>query len=411
MSLSLTNAKWKRESKNAGGAKGGIMIPKKIALMVCATIVLMGYAREQKYNELKDIFLHQGKNDSSLEIGKLVLYFSDNAAFTLLPIPETQSSNKVLKSYFFPQTKVAINKKLQEAIERIQHMRHNSYAVHFALVSKPLEGIKVTVSYDPEKIEVREQFFNSIQLNKAIEIVFYNKELKKKLIMSVQAPVLRRAAQDKKKHGVVIDCGHGGSDVGAVGYGNLQEKEVTLSVGLRLAALLQQQHITVFLTRTTDATVPIDLRTTYANNLIGDADLLVSIHANMAKNEEACGIETYCLERSLFFPLPADALDKKFAYCVGKILNDRYVQSKFLAYHVQENMLLCMQKKNGNANDRQVKHAVAQILLGTQLPSALIEVGFLSNKYEAQLLRTKSYQQILAQGICNGILSYFHENA
>lgn len=386
------------------------MITKRGVVILACAWVCAGIGRPSAENALKDAFLHQGpKIENSLELGKLVLYFSDRADFTLLPLTEAPSIHKSQKSYFFPQTKV-VGSEVLKTIDRISRVRTAWYSVQIAVVQKPIEGVRVTITYDPEKIEVSDQFFDSIQLNKALEVIFYNKELKRRLITGAQAPLLRRAANEKKKYGVIVDCGHGGKDTGAIGYGQLQEKEVTLSVGLRLAQLLERQGITVFLTRDHDTSVPIDIRTSFANSVADEADLLVSIHANMAKNEAARGVETFCLERSLFFPL-ADEPDKKFAQCVSRLLDDRYMNSKLLAQQVQNNVLSCTQKKNGATCDRQVKQAVAQILLGTQLPAALVEVGFLSNKHEALLLRTKSYQQALANGICNGILAYLREIA
>ncbi len=230
------------------------MILKRSVLSLCCIYVALCCARDST-NVLKEAFLHQGSDtERSLELGKLVLYFSDRADFTLLPIPITQSAQKNQNTYFFPQTKVTAE--VQKAIERIQHTRHAWYSVQISPTQKPIEGIRVTVAYDPTKVEVHDQFFDSIQLNKAIEIIFYNKELKKKLVTGVQAPVLRRAANDKK-YGVIVDCGHGGKDTGAIGY-QVQEKEVTLSVGMRLAALLEQRGVEVFLTRNTDAAIPID---------------------------------------------------------------------------------------------------------------------------------------------------------
>jgi len=385
------------------------MMKKRGALILACVWVCAGVGSLLADNRLKDVFLHQGpKAESSLELGKLVLYFSNRADFTLLPLTESASLHRAQKSYFFPQTKVGAD--AASAMARVSRVHHAWYSVQVVAVQKPIEGVRVTLTYDPEKIEVYDQFFDSIQLNKALEVMFYNKELKKRLVTGLQTPLLRRAANEKKKHGVIVDCGHGGKDTGAIGYAQLQEKEVTLSVGLRLAQALQQNGISVFLTRDADTTVPIDRRTSFANSVADEAGLLVSIHANMAKNEAASGVETFCLERSLFFSL-ADEPDKKFAQCVSRLLDDRYAQSKLLAQQVQDSVLACTQKKNGALCDRQVKQAVAQILLGTQLPAALIEVGFLSNKHEALLLRTKSYQQALANGICNGIIAYLRSIA
>ena len=90
---------------------------------------------------------------------------------------------------------------------------------------------------------------------------------------------------------VVIDAGHGGDDEGAKGHGGLTEKELVLDVSRRVARGLEAAGIEVLLTRSDDTFVPLEERTSRAND--ARADLFVSIHANASRNRKPVGVETY----------------------------------------------------------------------------------------------------------------------
>ena len=93
---------------------------------------------------------------------------------------------------------------------------------------------------------------------------------------------------------IVVDPGHGGHDPGAVGAHGTQEKNVVLTIGLKLAEKLRDElGIDVVMTRSTDVFIPLEERTAIANKV--NADLFVSIHANASLNRGASGIETYYL--------------------------------------------------------------------------------------------------------------------
>ncbi len=85
--------------------------------------------------------------------------------------------------------------------------------------------------------------------------------------------------------------------------------------------------------------------------------------------------------------------------------NMRWKRSNLLAHEVQNNILAQVAPLYGIKN-RKVKNAVPQVLLGTTCPAILIELGFLSNHHESQLLGSEGYQQLLAKGICKGILTF-----
>lgn len=192
-----------------------------------------------------------------------------------------------------------------------------------------------------------------------------------------------------------------------MGLFSIKEKNVTLSIGLKLAKLLRSQGFRVFMTRTSDRTVTIEQRIK-SSNKINSADLFISIHANSSGRKSISGIETFCLNDSLFRfgprgcgPASKKVIDSRRAL--------QYRKGHRLARSLQKSVYHLARKSNPQATDRGVKFAVPRTLLGVDIPGALIEVGFLSNKKEASKLLQKKYRQQIAQGICFGIVSYFEQ--
>jgi N-acetylmuramoyl-L-alanine amidase len=350
-------------------------------------------------NELTKVFYHRVSDKQGaahIDLGKVVFYFTQEPIVN--PLPSGRDDNEQSMTFFFPTTKAS-----EQARTMINGINKNSsslYRMHFELVSKPVQGIKFTIAFDPAKVGFSYETFDSIGLQKGLVFRFYNKALIEQL-NSKHTTMLRTACAHKP--GIVIDCGHGGSDDGTVGFFNIKEKDITRSVGLKVAHLLQQEGFPVFLTRKADESVELDERTTFANTC-KQAALMVSIHANSAPRISSRGIETFCLANNLFTSY-TPIRDARLAY-VHNYLQELNQHSALLAHAVHDNVLLNVKKKQNDVVDRKVKHSVSQVLIGSTLPSTLIEIGFLSNEDEAQLLRDQAYQQLIAQGIYTGICSY-----
>jgi N-acetylmuramoyl-L-alanine amidase len=208
-------------------------------------------------------------------------------------------------------------------------------------------------------------------------------------------PVLRTVSLQKNYPRIFIDCGHGGSDTGAVGFGNIQEKDICLCVGKHVAGMLCDLGYDVIVSRMTDCDVPLDERTSRANS--AHADLFVSIHANASPNSSSHGIETFCLTPTLF-------PEKNIFADLHKA--KRIEQSKQLAHRVQHSIFNEASLLQKNCADRGVKYTVSHILAGTHMPTILVELGFVTHQQEAQLLASRTYQHSLARGITQGIHTY-----
>ncbi|MGE0461934.1 MAG: N-acetylmuramoyl-L-alanine amidase [Vicinamibacterales bacterium] len=213
---------------------------------------------------------------------------------------------------------------------------------------------------------------------------------------------------------IVIDPGHGGRDPGSMAHG-IREADLTLDVALRLEALLQKEPgIEVVLTRRTNAYVPLEERTAIANR--ESADLFLSIHANASRNVAARGVETYYLSFASSPDAEAVAARENSAseramhnlpdIIKAIALNNKLDESKDLAAMVQETMVTRLRRANRNLRNLGVKKAPFVVLIGAGMPSVLAEMSFLTNRQEAQLLKTAGYKQRIAEALHEAVMRY-----
>lgn len=173
---------------------------------------------------------------------------------------------------------------------------------------------------------------------------------------------------------VVIDPGHGGRDPGAIGINGLQEKNVILPISLEVQRLLEQQGVSVLLTRSSDYFVSLEGRTQIANN--ARANLFVSIHANAVNRSSVSGVETFY-----------------------------FSSGQGLAEAIQSSIIQTFDVRN-----RGVKQARFYVLRNSAMPSALVEVGFVTGVEDAPRLADPNYRSQMAAAIARGILLYIQQN-
>ena len=192
---------------------------------------------------------------------------------------------------------------------------------------------------------------------------------------------------------ITIDPGHGGRDRGAAGK-YMIEKTATLLLAYRVAEILNRCGFEVHLTRYTDYYVPLAERCRIKKR--HKSDLFVSIHFNAAEKKSFHGIETFALT-------PAGAASTSG----GPPLNKRFFGNYFdannllLAHTIQKTLL-----RRTGAFDRGVKRARFAVLKDIDAPGVLVEVGFVSNPREEQLMLDPAYREKLARGIAEGIYAY-----
>jgi N-acetylmuramoyl-L-alanine amidase len=213
---------------------------------------------------------------------------------------------------------------------------------------------------------------------------------------------------------VVIDPGHGGLDPGCLGLAGQKEKDVVLDVALRLRKLLEAAGLNVVMTRESDIFIKLESRCVPANNM--KADLFVSIHANASFNRQRAGVETFFLNFS-----PDQTVNETAARenatttrrlgemmdILKKIaLNSKIPESRDLAEKIQRNLIQYLSKYYGGIKDLGAKGGPFWVLIGSDMPSVLVEVSHLSNSAEEARLKDETYRQRIAEGIARGILAY-----
>ncbi len=377
-------------------------------ISVFVILVMHTVYGESSMNQLQKVFHHQGMFGD-----KVVCYFSRDPICNYLPEkPETsaqrtdQSTQKNIV-FFLPMTQIS-SKDAREMINTINNVKKDSYGIRFTEVKQPINGIKITIAYNPNMIICDYAVFDSISMRKALIFNFHQKVVLEEMKQKTDK-ILRYAcnntAQKKDKHlvKIMLDCGHGGKDNGTTAQG-IKEKDINFAVGSKTADLLREKGFNVLLTRNSDTFVPLDMRTLSANN--NHADIFISIHANSAPKSEASGIETYwsCREN-----IKRISLHDTISYqnSINEHAKKLDQASKLLASNIHNNVINKVNERHV-VLDRNVNESLAQVLIGTDMPSALIEIGFVSNQQEAKKLVDHNYQYLIAQGICKGIEMYYN---
>jgi len=224
-----------------------------------------------------------------------------------------------------------------------------------------------------------------------------------------------------RKKIIVLDPGHGGKDPGAIGlYGKTYEKNITLAMGKELRDVLRKKGYTVYLTRDKDIFIPLRQRIKIAQKY--KADLFMSLHADSARNSKAKGLSVYTLsDKASDAEAAALAERENKADIIGgvdlggnsKEVNDilislsqtdsRNKSSKYASYLVKEMAKSVKLVKNTH------RFAGFAVLKAPDIPSALLEMGYLSNKNEEANLKTKWYRQKLAASAAQAIDKYFND--
>lgn len=233
---------------------------------------------------------------------------------------------------------------------------------------------------------------------------------------------------------VVIDPGHGGNDLGTVykaGRNKVAEKDLALQLSKLVAQELRESGISVILTRSDDRDIPLKNRTALANRL--KADIFLSIHLNAtdrpSSKSTAEGFETYILnnatdassrrlaqlENSVLTSVDEEVAPQKDVALILKDLRlDKNIgESKRLACALQMKLVEFSARNRATlkiaSKNRGVKQALFHVLLGADMPSALIEAGFLSNAKDRALLLNPLGQRLLSRAIARAVEQYKHD--
>lgn len=223
---------------------------------------------------------------------------------------------------------------------------------------------------------------------------------------------------------IVVDAGHGGEDPGAIGPGGIREKVVVLDIAKRLTKLINSTRgYKAILTRTGDYFLPLRKRRDRARK--ERADLFVSVHADAFKSPQANGASVYALsqkgatsesarflaqkenETDLIGGVGDVSLDDKDAVLRSVLVDLSITATVGSSLDIGKYVLQDM-GKIARLHKKQVEQAGFLVLKSPDVPSILVETGFISNPKEAKRLATKSYRQKMAESIYKGIYDYFN---
>ena len=180
------------------------------------------------------------------------------------------------------------------------------------------------------------------------------------------------------RYRVVIDPGHGGPDVGAVGIRGIRESEIVLDISIQVAKILEEKGVKVHLTRKSEIDLDLPPRVAMANR--SRANAFISIHANASRSRsrDVNGIETFFYSGSKGFRL---------------------------ATLIQKELL----KVSPGSPDRGVRRGRFFVIRRTKMPAALVETGFVTGRLDSSRLSTSQHRRNVAIAISSGILKYLKE--
>lgn len=227
----------------------------------------------------------------------------------------------------------------------------------------PYSGIKLIIPLKKTTVIDYKESFD----NKQLRLTLYTPK-EAEITQSKPTPAIIKKNPNVKT--IIIDAGHGGSDVGATREG-IYEKDITLDIAKRLETILRKKGFNVLMVRTSDVYVSLQDRVDFSEKNGGD--LFVSVHVNSSVTPEGNGLEThYYTPQSYDF---AQVVHKEFASAI-------------------------------NSRDRGLFKSKFYVINHTTCPSILVETGFISNPEERKELMTTQRKQKTADAIAKGILKY-----
>ena len=388
------------------------MVTRKSPWLFLLFIFLLSYSSLALPDSRVEIYflrshVHPNFTRIVVDIGQLREYFSG----------EVQKPDRIFVDIY--------QAKLNPILHGQSYPINADYIQQIRIAQKSPTGVRVVVDLDFSKIKKYQIFHLFDPFRIVIDIFPKEKEPRTPLKKPESQPQPQPQPPDTKISmirqlglgvgRVVIDPGHGGKDPGCIGKSGLKEKDVVLKIATHLKdLLLQHKDLEVVLTRETDITIPPEDRTVIANQK--NADIFISIHANGHKNKNLSGAETFYLnftedpsvnETAARENATSTKNISEMADIITSIVsNSKIIESKQLARIVQANLVNCLYEKYEGVKDMGVKGGPFWVLIGGEMPSALVEVSYLSNATEEQRLKDSRYLKLVAQGIYGGIIEY-----
>ena len=306
-----------------------------------------------------------------------------------------------------------------------------------SLSSVGSDGIRTMT---PEQVQTYQERIEQINAQKEAQAALANKNKNNQTtakrpaqveeeVLDTQAPpppLTPVALPTANPYVIAIDAGHGGKDPGAIGKRGVKEKNVTLAVATQLAKYVNSNpRFKGTLIRSKDVFVDLDKRSEIARS--HKADILISIHADsVASGSSARGASVWVLsnnraQRENSKVLKGDkgqllsgvsevlsSTDKQNPYLAATILSMSSDNTRSEGYNMGQEILNKLGKFT-KLHKKEPIHASLAVLKSPDIPSLLIETGFLSNPYEEIQLNQPNYQKQIAYSIYQGIVAYYEK--
>lgn len=343
----------------------------------------------------------------------------------VISMPLTFSSQSLVRSIRFSRrtdtknVRLVFNLTQHAKIHISAYERHGRNILQFTLLTETSDNLTVM----RKATKVTRVVIHSLQTNSA------NPLTKKPTIMP---GITRRVTTTSRRMPVgcsdrvlvAIDAGHGGQDPGAIGPDGLKEKNITIAIARRLQVLLNNDpQFKPVLTHNGDYFISVIGRSDVARKQ--GANVLVSIHADAAPNRNANGASVWVLsnrransemagwleqheKQSELLGGAGDVLanSQTDPYLTQAVLDLQFGHSQRVGYEIALKVLEQLQRI-GSLHKSRPEHASLGVLRSPDIPSLLIETGFISNSKEERLLGSSSYQEKIAEAIYNGLHDYF----
>jgi len=344
-----------------------------------------------KFEESKQTLLTDVRLSSKSKLGsRLVLELSQPAIISDFFFNKVKNNNELLN------LEMSISNTSKTSFSIAKHVLYKNKGNFLTLTDK------ISLSESKKQISLNQRNLNSLPLKR---------------------PKNYKVSKIEKKIIVFIDPGHGGKDSGAIGELGTLEKDLTLKASFLMAKILNKnRQITALLSRTGDYFIPLRKRINLAKK--NKADIFISIHADSSENKKASGISVFSLS-DVASDKEAQRLAKKENE-VDKILGlkesikDPLIYGSLIKMFQRESMNdSSILAKNIISNLKETKLAVNRghrfagfaVLKSYDIPSVLIEIGFLSNKQEEKKMLNNRYMKNLSQGLANAIESYLTDKS
>lgn len=309
----------------------------------------------------------------------------------------------------------------------ISNARLNTRFDRLDLDSSPISGVR---SAPRDKTDLRIVLDLNAPVRPRSFLLGRNEQYGDRLVIDLYdiGRVVEKTVEDVVTDGgrdivIAIDAGHGGEDPGAIGPGGLYEKDVVLAISKKLKRLLDaEQGYSAVMVRTGDYYVPLQNRPQQARQ--HRADLMISVHADAFKNPRARGASVFALSRTGATSETASYLaerenradliggtgDVKLAdkdqVLAGVLLDLSMTATLATSLEVGDEVLRAM-GSFAHLHKRNVEQAGFVVLKSPDIPSILVETGFISNPEESRKLADSAYQDRIAKAIFSGVRNYF----